>query len=68
MFTIYLFNMQNSPEGSVLVGEISYGKASSAVPEEGKNPEKNPASYLLSYIVPPPKVIETVAFLLFFLI
>ncbi|KAL3524283.1 hypothetical protein ACH5RR_017117 [Cinchona calisaya] len=46
---------KNSPEGSVLVGMISYGKVSSAVLEEGKTPEKYPTSCLLSYIVPPTK-------------
>ncbi|XP_027110305.2 tripeptidyl-peptidase 2 isoform X1 [Coffea arabica] len=46
---------KNCPEGSVLIGTISYGKVSSAVSEEGKKPNKNPTSYLLSYIVPPPK-------------
>ena len=56
-------DMQNCPEGSVLIGTISYGKVSSAVSEEGKKPNKNPTAYLLSYIVPPPKVNEPVAFL-----
>ncbi|KAL7107111.1 hypothetical protein ACP275_06G033500 [Erythranthe tilingii] len=39
--------------GSVLVGAISYGKVSFGVNNEGKNPEKNPVSYSVSYIVPP---------------
>ncbi|KAL8049655.1 hypothetical protein ABFX02_06G033300 [Erythranthe guttata] len=39
--------------GSVLVGAISYGKVSFGVNNEGKNPEKNPVSYSISYIVPP---------------
>jgi tripeptidyl-peptidase-2 len=45
-----------SPEGSVLLGAISYGKLSFGVQEEGKNPEKNPVSYRISYVVPPNKV------------
>lgn len=45
IYTIYL---QNSREGSVLFGPISY--------EGGKGLQKNPASYQISYIVPPIKV------------
>jgi tripeptidyl-peptidase II len=47
---------QNSLQGSVLVGSISYGKLSFAGQGEHKNPEKHPASYRISYIVPPNKV------------
>ncbi|CAN4087751.1 unnamed protein product [Withania somnifera] len=36
---------KNSREGSVLFGPLSY--------EEGNSPQKNPASYLISYFVPP---------------
>lgn len=43
--------MQNCSEGSVLVGTMSYGKLN-----EGKGSEKNPASYQISYMVPPTKV------------
>lgn len=50
--------LQNSPEGSVLLGAISYGKLSFGVQQEGKNPEKNPVSYRISYLVPPNKVIN----------
>ncbi|KAL0371709.1 UNVERIFIED_CONTAM: Tripeptidyl-peptidase 2 [Sesamum calycinum] len=39
--------------GSVLVGAISYGKLAFGVNNEGKNPEKNPVSYSISYVVPP---------------
>ncbi|XP_011076155.1 tripeptidyl-peptidase 2 isoform X2 [Sesamum indicum] len=39
--------------GSVLIGAISYGKVAFGVNNEGKNPEKNPVSYCISYIVPP---------------
>lgn len=48
--------MQNSTQGSLLLGAISYGKLSFGQQEEGKNPLKNPVSYQLSYIVPPNKV------------
>ncbi|KAI4351727.1 hypothetical protein L6164_006053 [Bauhinia variegata] len=47
---------KNSPQGSVLVGAVSYGKLSGQ--GENKNPEKHPASYRVSYIVPPNKVDE----------
>lgn len=53
MLVIFL---QNSPQGSLLLGAISYGKLSSGGQEVGKNPLKNPVSYQLSYIVPPNKV------------
>ncbi|KAF7813180.1 tripeptidyl-peptidase 2-like isoform X1 [Senna tora] len=46
---------KNSPQGSVLVGAISYGKLSLG---ESKNPESHPVSYRVSYIVPPNKVDE----------
>ncbi|XAR53659.1 Tripeptidyl-peptidase II [Bertholletia excelsa] len=49
---------KNSPEGSVLLGIISYGKLSFGVKEEGKNPEKNPVSYQILYQVPPNKLDE----------
>ena len=48
--------LQNSPQGSLLLGAISYGKLSFAGQGENKNPEKHPASYHISYIVPPNKV------------
>lgn len=48
--------LQNTPEGSVLLGAISYGKLSFGVQNEEKNPTKNPVSYLVSYNVPPNKV------------
>ncbi|XP_027359339.1 tripeptidyl-peptidase 2-like isoform X3 [Abrus precatorius] len=50
--------LQNSPQGSVLVGAISYGKLSLTDQGEYKNPEKHPASYGISYIVPPNKIDE----------
>ncbi|KAK3447198.1 hypothetical protein EUGRSUZ_A02778 [Eucalyptus grandis] len=49
---------KNSQPGSVLVGAISYGKVSNAGQDNGKSPSKNPASYQISYIVPPNKVEE----------
>ncbi|AES62527.2 tripeptidyl peptidase II [Medicago truncatula] len=49
---------KNSLQGSVLVGSISYGKLSFAGQGEHKNPEKHPASYRISYIVPPNKIDE----------
>ncbi|XP_059451546.1 tripeptidyl-peptidase 2 isoform X2 [Corylus avellana] len=49
---------KNSPQGSVLLGAISYGKLSCGGQEGGKNPQKNPVSYQLSYIVPPNKLDE----------
>ena len=48
--------LQNSTQGSVLLGAISYGKLSFADQGENKNPEKHPTSYPLSYVVPPNKV------------
>ncbi|MED6151045.1 tripeptidyl-peptidase II Tpp2 [Stylosanthes scabra] len=49
---------KNAPQGSVLVGAISYGKLSFAGPGEQKNPEKLPVSHRVSYIVPPNKIEE----------
>lgn len=46
---------KNTPEGSVLLGAISYGKLSFGVQNEERNPTKNPVSYLVSYNVPPNK-------------
>ncbi|PNX87758.1 tripeptidyl-peptidase 2-like protein, partial [Trifolium pratense] len=46
---------KNSQQGSVLVGAISYGKL---IDQEKKDPEKHPASYQISYVVPPNKVDE----------
>ncbi|GAB2265195.1 tripeptidyl-peptidase II Tpp2 [Dionaea muscipula] len=46
---------KNCPEGSILVGEISYGKLTSDEQGNGKDPKKNPAFYQISYIVPPNK-------------
>lgn len=48
--------LQNCPEGSVLLGAISYGKVSLDGQGKRKNPEKNPVSYQISYSVPPNKV------------
>ncbi|KAG4941702.1 hypothetical protein JHK87_045573 [Glycine soja] len=48
----------NSPQGSVLLGAISYGKLSFVGQGENKSPEKHPASYQISYIVPPNKIDE----------
>ncbi|PRQ60108.1 putative tripeptidyl-peptidase II [Rosa chinensis] len=47
-----------SPQGSVLLGAISYGKLSYAEKGQGKDPQKNPVSYQISYIVPPNKMDE----------
>ncbi|RYQ94046.1 hypothetical protein Ahy_B09g100248 isoform A [Arachis hypogaea] len=49
---------KNAPQGSVLVGAISYGKLSFAGLGEQKNPEKLPVSHRVSYIVPPNKIEE----------
>ncbi|XP_037496420.1 tripeptidyl-peptidase 2 isoform X2 [Jatropha curcas] len=49
---------KNAPQGSLLLGAISYGKLSFVGLGEGKNPKKNPISYQVSYIVPPNKVDE----------
>ncbi|KAL2334720.1 hypothetical protein Fmac_015933 [Flemingia macrophylla] len=49
---------KNAPQGSVLVGAISYGKLSFADQGENKNPEKHPASYRIFYVVPPNKIEE----------
>ncbi|KAK9178803.1 hypothetical protein WN943_027997 [Citrus x changshan-huyou] len=49
---------KNSPQGSILLGAISYGKLSFQGQEGGKNPQKNPVSYEIAYIVPPNKLDE----------
>ncbi|XP_030500340.2 tripeptidyl-peptidase 2 [Cannabis sativa] len=49
---------KNCQHGSVLCGAISYGKLSYHGDGDGKNPQKNPASYKISYIVPPNKLDE----------
>ncbi|KAB1210686.1 Tripeptidyl-peptidase 2 [Morella rubra] len=49
---------KNCLQGSVLLGAISYGKPTFAGRDDEKVPQKNPASYQLSYIVPPNKVDE----------
>lgn len=49
--------LQNCPEGSVLLGAISYGRPSAEVTDQGNDPEKNPVSYQITYQVPPAKVI-----------
>ncbi|XWS50506.1 hypothetical protein CRYUN_Cryun12cG0092700 [Craigia yunnanensis] len=49
---------KNSSQGSVLLGAISHGKLSYAGQGEGKNPQKNPISYQISYVVPPIKTDE----------
>lgn len=43
-----------------MLGAISYGKPTFAGRDDEKVPQKNPASYQLSYIVPPNKVEEHV--------
>lgn len=54
--------LQNSPQGSVLLGAISYCKLSYLGQQEGKNPQDNPVPYQISYIVPPNKVVIHAAF------
>ncbi|XP_045813598.1 tripeptidyl-peptidase 2-like isoform X2 [Trifolium pratense] len=49
---------KNSLQGSVLVGSISYGQLSFSRQGDHKNPQKHPASYRISYIVPPNKIDE----------
>ncbi|TKY45199.1 Tripeptidyl-peptidase 2 [Spatholobus suberectus] len=49
---------KNSQQGSVLLGAVSYGKLSFADQGGTKNPEKHPASYRISYVVPPNKIDE----------
>lgn len=56
-FVELLLFWQNSLQGSVLVGSISYGKLSFAGQGDHKNPEKLPKSNRVSYIIPPNKVI-----------
>lgn len=56
-FALFKF-LQGLPEGSVLFGAISYGKLSYFGQGARRNPEKNPASNQISYIVPPRKVEE----------
>jgi tripeptidyl-peptidase-2 len=48
--------LQNAPQGSVLLGAISYGKLSLAGQEGEESSQKNPVSYQISYVVPPNKV------------
>ncbi|XP_022724563.1 tripeptidyl-peptidase 2-like isoform X2 [Durio zibethinus] len=47
---------KNSSQGSVFLGAISHGTLSYA--KEGKNPQKNPVSYQICYVVPPNKTDE----------
>ncbi|XP_076907869.1 tripeptidyl-peptidase 2-like [Bidens hawaiensis] len=49
---------KNSPEGSVLLGAISYGRPSTVVSDQANDPEKNPVSYQITYQVPPHKADE----------
>ncbi|XP_048229293.1 tripeptidyl-peptidase 2 isoform X2 [Ricinus communis] len=49
---------KNAPQGSVLLGSISYGKLSFVGRAERRNPQKNPVAYQVYYIVPPIKVDE----------
>ncbi|XP_010255392.1 PREDICTED: tripeptidyl-peptidase 2 [Nelumbo nucifera] len=49
---------KNCPAGAVLFGAISYGKLSLGIKEVKNNPEKNPVSYQISYVVPPNKLDE----------
>ena len=58
----FWFHLQNTPQGSVLVGEISYGKLSFD-DKEGKNPKDNPVFYPISFVVPPKKVSKNYRFL-----
>ncbi|CAN0902776.1 Tripeptidyl-peptidase 2 [Linum grandiflorum] len=48
---------KNAPQGSVLLGKITYGRLLSGQ-EAGKNGQKSPVSYPISYVVPPNKVDE----------
>ncbi|CAI0546836.1 unnamed protein product [Linum tenue] len=45
---------KNAPQGSVLLGTISYGRLLSGQ-EAGKSGQKSPVSYPISYVVPPNK-------------
>ncbi|KAJ4838420.1 tripeptidyl-peptidase II Tpp2 [Turnera subulata] len=47
-----------APQGSVLLGAISYAKLSHIDQEGGGSPEKSPVAYQISYIVPPNKADE----------
>ncbi|XP_021765110.1 tripeptidyl-peptidase 2-like [Chenopodium quinoa] len=49
---------KNCPEGSLLVGAISYGRVSSSKAKNGGDPEKNPVPYQICYVVPPNKTGE----------
>ncbi|KAL2920688.1 Tripeptidyl-peptidase 2 [Bienertia sinuspersici] len=49
---------KNCPEGSLLVGAISYGRVSFSGEKDGGDPEKNPVSYQIYYVVPPNKPAE----------
>lgn len=51
-----LKHLQHCPEGSVLFGDITYGKPSFGGQGNGNGSQKNPASYQISYVVPPNKV------------
>lgn len=59
--------LQNSPPGSILLGVISYGKLSFAGQGAGKNPQKNPVSYQIAYVVPPNKVLTMLPIMLPFI-
>ncbi|XP_057527935.1 tripeptidyl-peptidase 2 isoform X1 [Amaranthus tricolor] len=44
---------KNCPEGALLVGAMSYGRLSFSAEKGGGDPEHNPVSYEISYMVPP---------------
>ncbi|XP_068645593.1 tripeptidyl-peptidase 2 isoform X2 [Aristolochia californica] len=48
---------KSCPTGSLLVGEISYGKPFIGI-KEGHNPKDRPVSYEISFLVPPAKLDE----------
>ncbi|KNA22818.1 hypothetical protein SOVF_030530 [Spinacia oleracea] len=49
---------KNCPEGSLLVGAISYGRVSFSGEKNGGDPEKNPVPYQIYYVVPPNQPVE----------
>ncbi|KAG9441237.1 hypothetical protein H6P81_017091 [Aristolochia fimbriata] len=48
---------KNCPTGSLLLGQISYGKPFIGL-KEGRNPKDRPVSYEISFVVPPAKLDE----------
>jgi hypothetical protein len=60
LFMLYmLIGLQNTQPESVFVGNITYGTFSTINKKDNQN-QHAPASYIISYIIPPSKVSSTI--------